>query len=758
MIPFCRPLSQPVFAMHHSPAAHPCPSRPCPSFSCVAPQLEFLSVVQDANTPTSSDVLFLQALLANRKDKDPQKHIDLLSATLSAYERENMESPATDIFEEYTNFNPDFMVELAKEHIQHLHSPSNVMSGSSTDNIPVAVASGLELLDHVTSRVPALLEAHLVIAKANFEMKKLDKTLETLNHCIEINPSYSYTYLQLAQLHLAKENFKSANVCLEQAMSYDFKIRNSPIYQLVKSQCFANQGALDEAMTQLEDAMKLPGVRDGLTGTVSIGDRVSIFVELAGIYSRLNMLSQANEVLSEGKAAFVGTAELIRILVAQSDIAIKKNDFTSAINMLSSIPHDSSLYTNAVVAKAGIYLKYRHDKQAFAQCYQELVQTKKSAETFILLGEAYMRIQAPESAIEAFENALRYNPKDSRLAEKIGKALVSTHDYRKAQDYYDNALRNMPENITLRYDMAKLYTKLKMYTDASKTLSKALSNFDEEDMPVPDTKTLCQDVETLLLLAETYRGGEQAEDMKAALLRARKIQSIVLDKVRNTAENKSSQKSKGSEICFKLAQRAEEDRDDETAIDFYKEALENAVHEPSMLCLSKIYLRKHNIKECQDMCHSLLMVSAMNEEAIAIMGDLMFIKGEYKKATVQYNNLLVNNPNNYAAMEKIVSLLRRAGKLEEVPKLFEQAEAKDPRSSSHAGLFFCKGLYYRYTNNIMDAIKQFNLARRDGEWGSKVSFCRHCRCSLRASYMPHMRMCAPSLTDTACQRLSYTGP
>lgn len=198
------------------------------------------------------------------------------------------------------------MVELAKEYLQHLHSPSSVMTGSSSDDVPPAVRSGLEILENCTSRVPALLDAHLVIAKANFEMKKLDKTQQTLNHCIDINPSHSDTYLAMSQLHLAKDNFKSANSCLEQAVSYDFKIRNSPIFQLVKSEVLANQGALDEAKTQLEDAMKLPGVRDGLTGDVSLSDRVSIFVKLAGIYARLNMISEANEVLNEGKAAFEG--------------------------------------------------------------------------------------------------------------------------------------------------------------------------------------------------------------------------------------------------------------------------------------------------------------------------------------------------------------------------------------------------------------------------------------------------------------------
>ena len=185
-------------------------------------------------------------------------------------------------------------------------------------------------------------------------------------------------------------------------------------------------------------------------------------------------------------------------------------------------------------------------------------------------------------------------------------------------------------------------------------------------------------------------------------------------------ESKAVQRTRGSEINYMLAQCAEDEKDDDSAIEYYKEALESSVHEPSMLSLSKVHLRKHNIKECQDMCHSLLRVASKKEEASMIMGDLLFIKGEYEKATIQYHNLLAKNPNNYVAMEKIVSLLRRAGKLKEVPDLFEKAETKDPRSSSHAGLYFSKGLYYRYTNNIMDAIKHFNLARRDGEWGCKA--------------------------------------
>ena len=372
----------------------------------------------------------------------------------------------------------------------------------------------------------------------------------------------------------------------------------------------------------------------------------------------------------------------------------------------------------------------------------ELVQTKKSAATYVLLGEAYMKIQAPSSAIDAFENALRYNPKDGRLAEKIGKALVSTHDYRKAQDYYDNALRNMPDNMSLRYDMAKLYTKLKNYDRAAKTLEKALSGLDKDGggegkendgdnngggggMENADFKTLTQDVETLLLLAEVHRGEDDKDEMKSVLLRARKIQRVVLDKARSsgdskTGDSKSSQSKVNANICFTLGELAEEARDDEGTLEFYYAAIDSAVHEKTMLNLSRFHLRKHNLNECEEMCSTLLRVGAAKEEATMILGDLMFMKSDFDAATVQYKNLLKQNPNNYTAMEKLVSLLRRAGKLEEAEELFTKAEEADPRSSSHAGLFYSRGLHFRYTNNIMDAVKNFNLARRDGEWGRKA--------------------------------------
>jgi len=49
--------------------------------------------------------------------------------------------------------------------------------------------------------------------------------------------------------------------------------------------------------------------------------------------------------------------------------------------------------------------------------------------------------------------------------------------------------------------------------------------------------------------------------------------------------------------------------------------------------------------------------------------------------------------DHYAGLEKVIRLLRRAGKLEECPKFFEMAEKSSSRAALGAGYNYCKGLY-----------------------------------------------------------------
>lgn len=79
----------------------------------------------------------------------------------------------------------------------------------------------------------------------------------------------------------------------------------------------------------------------------------------------------------------------------------------------------------------------------------------------------------PEKAIEVYESALKKNPRDYGLAQKIGQALVKTHNYNKAINYYEAALKAGGQ-ARLRYDLAELLVRIRQYDKAEKILNQAL--------------------------------------------------------------------------------------------------------------------------------------------------------------------------------------------------------------------------------------------------------------------------------------------
>ena len=82
-----------------------------------------------------------------------------------------------------------------------------------------------------------------------------------------------------------------------------------------------------------------------------------------------------------------------------------------------------------------------NDKRQYIKCYKTMLEKSPAPRTQVLLGDAYMYIQEPERAIEAYEEALRMNPDDHALTLLIGRALVKTHEFSRAIEYYEDALQ-----------------------------------------------------------------------------------------------------------------------------------------------------------------------------------------------------------------------------------------------------------------------------------------------------------------------------
>ncbi|KAJ8306896.1 hypothetical protein KUTeg_014980 [Tegillarca granosa] len=630
-----------------------------------AQQLEFLNEIQQS-IGKSAELSYLTAVLAIKRHQGPDKAIQLLNEAIEIHFANLKGLPLGTRY--YLLLNPDFLLQVIKDYLPF--GPQVPVTAGQAVN-PVLKRCH-QVLDPLTRAVPGLLEALFLISKVKYLAGDIDAAQGMLNHCLEVESTYSDAHILMAQIYLHQGNFKLANQSLEVGLSYNFEVRDHPLYHLIKARILKKQGELAEAVKTLQTAMTLPGkgapVRKVKAQDISVNDRVSVFLELAEAHRLLGEQHEAAKVMQDAINAFQNSPEEVRITIANAELSLARGDVEMALGMLRNVTPEQPYYVEAREKMADIYLHHRKDKRLYASCYRELVEKHPSTQTCLLLGDAYMSIQEPEKAIEVYESALKKNPRDAALASKIGQALVKTHNYGKAINYYEAALKSGGQSF-LRHDLAELLIKLRQYDKAEKVLKSALED---------DSHTMIEQARYMVLLAKTYQKVEKLEEAMEFFTKARDMQAS---------------------ICVKMAEQVCNQRDYEKAIKFYKEALVYNENDSKLMTLLK------NEKE--------------NDAATIMLADLMFRKNEYDSAMFHFQQLLQIKPDHYEALSRLVDLTRRAGKLEEVPKALELAENASPRASVEAGFNYCKGLY---TGNPTAALKSFNKARKDSDWGNLSIF------------------------------------
>ncbi|XP_066468231.1 tetratricopeptide repeat protein 21B isoform X2 [Tiliqua scincoides] len=684
----------------------------------VEQQLEFLNEIQHS-IGKPAELSYLCAVLAMKKYKGQEEVITLLNDVLDAHFSSLQGLPLG--VEYFEKLNPDFLIEIIKEYLNFCPTQP---AGPGQPPSPLLKPCA-SVLETVVKMVPGLLQAAYLLAKVKYLAGNCEASQSILQRCIEQNPSYSDAHLLMAQVYLLQNNFKLCSQSLELCLSYNFEIREHPLYHLIKAQAQIKMGEVAEAIKTLQMAMNLPRMsraassKSKITKTEIDGsDRVSIYLELVNAHRLNGEQHEAIKVLQDAINEFSGTPEELRVLIANADLALAQGNVEEALTMLRNITSEQPYFVQAKEKMAEIYLEHRKDRKLYASCYRDLVEKLPSSHTFLLLGDAYMNIQEPEAAIEVYEQALKKNPRDGALASKIGNALVKTHNYSKAINYYEAALKTGQQNF-LCYDLAELLLKLNHYEKAEKVLRQILNH-----EPVNDLSTLMEDAQYQVLLAKVYSKMERTEDAIVSLQQARELQARVLKRIQiEQLDAVPVQKQIAAEICAEIAKHSAIQRNYEKAIKFYKEALVHCETDNKvMLELARLYLAHDDVDACQRQCALLLKNDQDNVAATMMMADLMFRKQDYEQAVFHFQQLLDRNPDNYATLSRLIDLLRRAGKLEEIPRFLAMAEKHSPRAKFDPGFHYCKGLYLWYTGEPNDALRHFNKARKDSDWGQNAIY------------------------------------
>ncbi|XP_044610631.2 tetratricopeptide repeat protein 21A isoform X2 [Equus asinus] len=678
-------------------------------------QLEFLKEVQQS-LGKSEVLVFLQALLASKKHKGEQEATVLLKEAAELHFSSMQGLPlSTEYFEK---LDPLFLICIAKEYLffcpKQPRSPGQIVSPLLKQ---VAV-----ILNPVVKAAPALIDPLYVMAQVKYLSGELENAQSTLQRCLELDPTSVDTHLLMSQIYLAQGNFAMCSHCLELGVSHNFQVRDHPLYHFIKARALNKSGDYPEAIKTLKMIIKLPTVKmeeskkfRGLS--VQPSERVSILLELADALRMNGELHEATKVMQDAINEFSGTPEEIRITIANADLALSKGNVDMALSILRNITPKQPCYTEAREKMASIYLQTRKDIRLYIGCYRDLCEHLPGPHTSLLLGDAFMKIQEPEKALEVYDEAYRKNPHDASLVSRIGQAYVKTHQYTKAINYYEAAQKISGQDF-LCCDLAELLLKLKKFNKAEKVLKQALEHDFVKDIP-----SMMNDVKCLLLLAKVYKSHKK-EDVMETLNKAMDLQFRILKRVPlEQPEMIPSQKQLAASICIQFGDQYLAEKEYAKAVRSYKDALSySPIDNKVVLELAQLYLLQGHLDLCEQHCAILLQTEKNHETASAMMADLMFRKQKYEAAINLYHQVLEKAPDNFPILNKLIDLLRRSGKLEDAPAYFELAKKMSSRMPLEPGFNYCRGIYCWHIGQPNEALKFLNKARKDSMWGQRATY------------------------------------
>ncbi|XP_017846384.1 tetratricopeptide repeat protein 21B-like [Drosophila busckii] len=690
-------------------------------------QLDYLMELNDNNL--NAIVLYMSALICDQREK--QSAVQLLVKATEVHIKK-LDNLCLNV-DYICLLNPDFMLAICEELITYTPAPvqgPHFELDVGHETLHITLKHSLNILEVILQSCPGHQEAMFMRARVDFLCGESTKAIARLQHILSVvSESFTKAHLLLAQILVERQQYAKAMESLELSLSQDFKVRELPIFHLLKGIIQRHQQMLPEAHHSLLCAMQLIGNTSGIieqhqntivsqSTIITAFDKMTLYIELIhvlrimgdsqGFYESERLLEVANE-------EFCNSAELGRLIIAHAQLMLDMCNVDKAISLLSTIKPEQPYYIHARTQLANIFLQHQKNRSAFSKCFKELVKVRPEPKSFLMLGEAYLSIQEIDKAIDAYGRAFKMNPLNSLLASKLGRAYVKSHQYAKALRYYNEVVKNA-ECSPLKLDLAELFLKLKQFQSAVNILTDSAKSRIKEDSFVD----LQLRTKKLLLLARVHEKSGNIMMSIQTLQEARENQYRLQKQCSiDQSEIIAEQYKAMSKICLLIAQQAIHMKSNEMALTYFKECMKYTPNDLEILVsLAQLQMNSKEMNMCRDTCFEILQIDNNNEAASVIMADLSFRKMEFENAAYHFSQLLLSQPCNWAALARLIEVMRRSGTINESIPFLQRAEQSFLNSTNNsAGLNYCNGLFQYYNGNPNSALRYFNLSRRDHEWG-----------------------------------------
>lgn len=233
----------------------------------------------------------------------------------------------------------------------------------------------LRILEKVTEACPGLSTALLMLAKVRMQNGDLDGALTALRKLLDfVDTTNAAAHLLMAQIFVLQGQYQIASQTLEVGLSYNFKVRDNPMYHMIVGMVTKENGDIEGCIRNFEAAMMSAGLKPGKDKSsispLSVSDKATLYLELISAYTSLRKFSDALALMEDTKIQLAGTTEAGRAIIGNAELCVEMGDIDKAIMYLSKVSPEEPYYLQALTKLADIYLNHRKDRTSFAKCYR----------------------------------------------------------------------------------------------------------------------------------------------------------------------------------------------------------------------------------------------------------------------------------------------------------------------------------------------------------------------------------------------------
>ena len=129
-------------------------------------------------------------------------------------------------------------------------------------------------------------------------------------------------------------------------------------------------------------------------------------------------------------------------------------------------------------------------------------------------------------------------------------------------------------------------------------------------------------------------------------------------------------------------------------------------------------MKKANYNEAQRYIDMLLHEDESNEDALALLISVLNAKKSNESSITYLETTIAKQPNAYHLIELYIEILRRSGTLSNAKEILYKSE-RTLKYTYTPGLYYCKGLFYKYMGETNKALIEFSKAKTDEDYGIK---------------------------------------